>query len=249
MKRRILSALSVVFLFVCFSVPVCAASVKQNNIEIDIPREFKVINKENVSEYKDYIESIGFSKSSFKNYLDSNSILIYACDMKGSEIVVSSFSFDFSAEISDLYYMNEEDIRQVFSNVLGNREYEIIDKGENRFLKYDYSSSDKGGSFSGVQLLTVKNSKVYSIIYTVPSNASVNEKTIDALAAGAVFKGDSSLPAKKVDNIATFIILSLAIIVFLITAGYIIFTFVLDIKKRKNQSDVAPYVVIKRRKF
>ena len=54
---------------------------------------------------------------------------------------------------------------------------------------------------------------------------------------------------KSLNNVAAYIVLILVIIILVLVVAYFVYTIVKDILEKKNTSDVAPYVKIKRRRF
>ncbi len=249
MKSKILTVILLfVFLF-SFALPTMAKEVKNDSITINIPDSFKIIGIDNAEEFSGYLENRGFSLNSFKKYIEDNSVLVYATDTAACEIVISKHSFSFSSGISDLYYIKTEDIPEIFSDILINDKYSVTDYNNNRFIKCMYTGSDNGGDFFGVQLLTVKNGEVYTINYTVPKADDADDNTINALLKSFEVKSANSNAAQKLDSVIIYIIIIAIILLSVAVASYILYTFVLDFKSRKNENDVAPYVVIKRRKF
>lgn len=232
-----------------FSFSTFAQTIKSDDIQIEIPDNFTVINTDNVSEHKDYLESINFSEKAFEDYKQEKSIIVYGTDKNGSEISVICRDASFSKKIDDLYYLEYSDIESVFDEFLTDKNYTILESGQNRFLKYEYKGKDKGGDFSGFELITIKNGKIYTINYSVSGNDNISENIKLKLINSFEYTGKSSLNDISVNTIITLIILILAIIVCLSVVIYLVYTFVRDIKAKKEQNDVAPYVKIKRRKF
>ncbi len=250
MKNKLISLLAAVVLLLAVNIPTLAKSAVTEYFELNIPEGYTVISVDNAKEYKEYLEGRGFSVNSFKNYITENGIILYATDTKASEIVITSFKADFANQIGDLYHLNTEDINKFAPELLGQREYDILDyEHKNRFIKCIYSGQDNGGSYLGVQLITVKNSTVYTVNFTGDANVGLSDEALAQVLNSLKFRITDTNPAKTADNIITVIFLALTVLAFFEIAAYIIYTFIADYKLRKNQSDVAPYVVIKRRKF
>ena len=250
MLKKIFKTFAVIFiaLFIV-NVGVGALNVTNGDLSLKLPNGFKVISANDAKDNEDYLKSINFTVADFKKYLSSNSVIVYATDKNGSEIVVKSYKSDFSTQIDDLYELNEDDIKSIFGSFLNGTEYTVTDVNNNRFLRFEYTDNDNMGNFYGIQLLTVKNGTIYSVNYTADANIGINPEIEKTLSEGFNYKGKTESGKNKADTVITGVILALAIIAFLGLGAYIIYTFVRDIRKRRNMSDVAPYVKIKRRKF
>ncbi|MBQ0083547.1 MAG: hypothetical protein KBS52_02125, partial [Clostridiales bacterium] len=198
---------------------------------------------------KEYLHSINFSEKSFKDYIKEKSVIVYATDKKSGEITLTRKSAEFAREIDDLYFVDDNGVHEIFDKILGSNDYGIVDCGKNRFIRFEYENKDKGGVFSGFQLITVKNGELYAINYTVSGNDIIDENIKLSLISSFEYTGDTELGKVGADTVITIIILILAILVFVGIAAYIVYTFYKDIKARKDENDVAPYVKIKRRKF
>lgn len=248
--KRFFGIFFAVFLIFSLCIPASAAE-QGENVEIDVPENFTVINSSNAAEHKEFLESINFTVKNFKVFLTDNSILLYATNKSGGELTIKKYASEFSKTIDDLYFMEDSDIRKVFDKYFADISYSTVkvEKSKNAFVKFEYDNSDKGGEFYGVQLLTVKNGEIYSINFTDSDKNKLDDSTVNLLITSFNYKGKTSLEAVKPDTVITVIILGVAVIAFFCIAVYIIITFVTDIKERRDQNDVAPYVKIKRRKF
>ncbi len=234
------------------SVGVSAYSDSDNQFNITIPEKYTVINSENLDENEDFLNKINFSKSGFKSYLVTNNIVLYAIDKtSGSELTIRYVESDFAKNINDIDLLNYQDIALVANKLIGDKPYTIVDFNETRYFKVAISSEDEGGEFFGSQYITVKNGKIYSLSITFPSFVTQQNaaNTENAIIDSFRIDQKNSFSWSNFGEIITTVLLSIAIIVFLLVSGYVIYTFIRDARSKNSSNDVAPYVKIKRRKF
>ena len=235
-----------------FPVRVSAYSDSEKQFSVAIPENYTVINSENLDSNKDFLEKINFSNGGFVNYLTTNNIVLYAIDKSnGSELVLKCIESDFAKNIKDMNLLDNEYVNTVAKHIITDNPFSVMQINDTKYFKATISSEDKGGKFFGAQYFTIKNGKLYSFSFTYPSNVSSEQASVieNGLIESLVINKKSNFNWSNFGDIIITVLLSLTIILFLVVAGYIIYTFVNDIRTKNSSNDVAPYVKIKRRKF
>lgn len=247
MKKLSVFAVLLLLLFTICSISVSALKVEDQGVNITIPDEYTVITQENAAQNDELLKKLNFNENSFKNYLKDNNIVLFAVNGQGDEIVLTANQTEFSSKLVDLSYLDETSLNRV-SNELFGMDGSIVGVNEYVFLSKAYSSTDKGGGFSGIQYVTVINSKLYTINFTT-SRTTVNSDFAENILKTMRVDSQHKFSVDSLGNIITLVIILIGIFIFIAIAVYIIIAFIGDIKTKRNTSDVAPYVKIKRRKF
>ncbi len=253
MKKRICSFLAVfVILMNFFSVRILALSDKENNFDITINTNYTVLTAENLNNSEEVLKKLNFTKNGFKNYLQTNNIAVYAIDTEnGSEIVLKVVDTDFAENVGDLSLLDDSSVDRIAQKIVSGSDYSVKNFNNTKFLKTEFEAQDKGGNYYGTQYFTVKNGQVYSLSLSFPSSVSkqsANEIENDIIKSFLIGT-TSAFSWKNFGDTVTTVIIFLAIVLFAVVAGYIIYSLVTDIKNKNSSNDVAPYVKIKRRKF
>lgn len=249
MKKLLLIILAFCTMLTVISVSVSAIKLENYGIEIDIPSSYTVLTAENTKENADLLKKLNFNENSFKNYLAENKIVLLAVDDLGSEIVVKSYETDFTKSVVNFGLLEEAALDKVGKELLDNN-FTTVEKNDFVFLRQEFSGTDKGGKFSGVQFVTVSGGSMYTISLTVEGTISTQQKNqADKLIKDFSVESHEKFSLDKFDNIITMVIISIGIIAFIAIAIYVVVLVVISIKEGRNTSDVAPYVKIKRRKF
>lgn len=253
LKKRISALLSVLLMLIgLFSLSAAAYSDKEFNFTVDAPEQYTVINADNVSSNQDFLQKINYTASGFKDYLAKNNIVYYAINKAdGSEIVLKCVSSEFSKNIEDINLLSNEAIARVADTILSDKSYTVCEKNSSKFFKVTIDSEDRGGGFFGSQYITVKNGYMYSLSFTFQNSiaSTVSSKTENGVLESFYIDENSGFSWEKFGDIIIAVIITLCIVLFVIVAGYVIYTFINDIRTKNSSNDVAPYVKIKRRKF
>ncbi len=253
MKRRLFTLLSVLCILVgIFSLPAAAYSDSENCFSINVPEQYTIINADNVKANQDFLQKINYTAAGFKDYLKNNNIVFYAINKTdGSEIVLKCVSSEFSKNINDLNFLDNSSLKTVADRILQEKSYTVYERNGGRFFVVNIDSEDRGGSFYGTQFLTVKNSVMYSLSFTFKDSAIASESSeiVNKVFEEFNISDNTGFSWKNFGDTIIAVIISLCIILFIIVAGYVIYTFINDIRSKNSTNDVAPYVKIKRRKF
>lgn len=256
MKKRLFCVIFIItILLSIFSVSAYAQEVKKFNFEFDLPDEFIVLTEENIKENSDAIKSLGFTNETFKNYINSNHIALFASlKDKTCQITINVNKTEFTESTDNLNYFDDEYIGRILPELLGNKvaTNEIKTINDTKYVVVENKSKDSVGDFSYIQYVTVKNQRLYTTTVSFSDVSITNENR--EYTEGLMKKLIISVPSEKitmksVQNVTVYIVLILVIIALVLVVAYFIYTIVKDIIEKKNTSDVAPYVKIKRRRF
>lgn len=256
MKKRLFCVIFVITILISvFSVSASAQEVEKYNIDFDLPDEFIVLTEENIKENSDAIKSLGFTNETFKNYINSNHIALFASlNDKSCQITINVNKTKFTENTDSLNYFDDEYIGRILPELLGNKvaTNEIKTFNDTKYVVVENKSTDSVGDFSYIQYVTVKNQRLYTITVSF-SNANItneNREYTEALIKKLVISvPNEKITMKSVQNVTVYIVLILVIIFLVLVVAYFAYTIVKDILEKKNTSDVAPYVKIKRRRF
>ncbi len=248
-----LAILVLVFSFT-FGFCVQAKSVA-DNISIDIPKEYTVITNDNIEKNTELLKKLNFDNLSFSSYISENKIILFAYDTNTKdEITVRKELWTDSINLDSL---NDELFSKFAKTICGDAPYTRIESGGNVYICTQHYQKDAGGEFSSVRYVTVKEGTLYAIDAVFSHKMTDNDlKMCSNLISSVSFEnvgnkqnnGDSD-GVQGVNKIIFIIMLIVAIFAVGALSIYIIVTLVIDIRAKKNTSDVAPYVKIKRRKF
>lgn len=245
----------ILIVFSLFSFGASAEEISDYNLDFKLPNEFIVITKDNAKEHSEFLETMNFTASSFQNYIINNNIILFATTSnKTTQISVNAVKTDFSEQTEDLNYLEDEYIARLLPEMIDDNisSNEIKVFKDSKFIKVTNKSFDKAGEYCYLQYITVKNGYLFNITFSFSVN-SLTQSDIDyadALMKNlTIDKAREKITITGIENIATHIVLVLVILFLISAVVYIIYTFIMDIIKNRNTSDVAPYVKIKRRRF
>lgn len=236
----------------CFCFSVGAVTVKEYNLDIELPENFTIITANNIENYPEFMSSSGMDKKTFKSFTQKNGIVLYATDFETKkEITLICTANDFSAKVEDLGLLDAAATKQIGDSVFQDTEYKTITINERfKYFSSEYSDKDKGGDFYGLHFVTVRNGDIYNFSFSSPQKITDNDIEIaEKSFLSLTFKQNEGFKYADFENTLTQILIILGILCFVALMLYIIYLFIVDIKNKRNTSDVAPYVKIKRRRF
>ncbi len=256
MKIRLLGLISVIAIIISlFTFSASAQKIDEFNIDFSLPDDFIVLTETNASKNGDAIKSLGFTESTFKNYINSNNIVLFASVAdKSCQITVNVNKTEFTENTENLDYLDDEYIARLLPKLLSEKvasnEIKVINGS--KFVRVQKNGTDNAGDFSALQYITVKNQRLYTVTVSF-SQSALSGDNIDY--AESLMRKFTINPEKKeitiqnVQNVTVYIVLILIIIFLCAVCIYFLYTIINDIIKSRNTSDVAPYVKIRRRRF
>ena len=233
---------SITLLFVTFASAESQVKVEEHSLTFSLPNNYVLLNADTAKDNEDLIESLGYSVSSFKNYLkpaDKNSpqtLFLGVMPNTKSQILVKSWSTEFSKKINDFSYLNDSSLFKTAKELITTNDasFKIVSANGMKFVEIRTNAKDSGGDFCSVQYITVRNGKFYSLNFTF--SGSINDQNVQsAWDALITLKIKSSLDKSVWDagSITILVLLFAVIIIGIIVAGIIVYSIITDIKKRR----------------
>ena len=254
MKNKLLHviALTVSLIFV-FTIGALAVSVENDNTQISVPSGYKYVTQSTIDENLQLINEINFSRDDFEKYLFDNKIILFAYNGDNKNEIIVKQEKDVWESTFDIDLLSEESLEKIAPKLTADLEYEKMTLGDYVFLRTSVSGNDKGGAFNVVRYVTIQNGDLISVEFMFSGDFSATNTKFSESVMGTFYTPKGTSSAKNSKDIANDVAIK-CLIIFAIIAGvgvaiYIIITIVIDIRKKRNTSDVAPYVKIKRRKF
>ncbi len=257
MKYKVVSFITIMLLCInifCFTA-VAQLVNAEKNVSVEIPAAYTVINENNVLEYSDYLDEIGHTKSSFVKYIKDNRICLFAVDASNKhQITISNAETEFSKNTEDLSLLEDVYIGRIVSKIVGSEHpyYDLVMVNGVKFIRVTSVLNSSSGNYVTAQYITVKNGKLYTFTYSVIGEylSAQDSAELEQIINGLKISSEKSKPTvAKIEGVAITVVISIIIIGLAILAIYISYTFFSELISKKNSSDVADYVKIKRRKF
>lgn len=250
MKRRIFLT---VFLCVCLAVSASALSLDGYNLNIEIESDFSVLTADNITAETDYVTSLGHTVQSAKKYFSDNGLILFASNEDNTrQIQIKCTETDFSKQLGDLSLLSDDDIFEIADSLLPNGKedgYNIVEVNGMPMLEVSSLSADSGGSFCGLQYITIRDGRLYSIGFFENGTAftddfsTVTEKCISSLSIAK----SGTQTVKTAENLAEVIIVWLLIIAAAAVSVAIFVSVMVEITGKKNSDEKR--TVITRRRF
>jgi hypothetical protein len=254
-----LAVITVALLILAGSV-VCLAETEAENsahsLSLTLPDGYVLLNSETAEDHLSLIESLGYSLSSFKNYLKPagdglpSTLFIGLDPTTRAQITVKSWSTDFSKRVGSFAFLDSESLSLAAKELVTTKgaSYKTVTANGMKLIEIRSTTKDSGGEFCSVQYITVCNSNFYSLNFAF-SGAIDDGKVATAWGVLNSFEIKNKIPVSAFDfgSIMVIILIFLAIIGTLVFAAFIIVSIVKDLKKRRLDPD-EDFDFIKRRK-
>ena len=255
MLKKYKRFLSVVFITLVMAVsvifPVSAETLAEDgehNVSITLPDGYVLLNLETAEDNTDLIESLGYSVSSFKDYLKASGVnsaktlfLGYETQNK-SQISVKCWETDFSKKIGDLSYLDDDSLSKTAKELVKTKgaSYKSVQVNGMKLLEIRTNNKDSGGSFGSVQYLTIRNGNFYSVNFTFVGQLNdANVNTAWNTLSSFNVETNSEKSVWDVNSILVMVVLSAAIIAGIVLMIVIIYTLIKDIKKNRNDANTS----------
>lgn len=226
MLKKILIFISV--LCIILAVPV---SAETSNFSIKTDEEFST----SVENTQKVCGIIGMNESEFSKYCDDNNIEFLAVnDDNTKQITLKVKTNDFSSAVINISTFSDDKISSLLPDIVGieNVRGEIVSLNGQKFVGVQLKSSDSGGEFILTEYFTIADRKTYVLsFYTAKGiDDTYIENTFESFECEAFVtesKGDSVIDLLK-------IIIPIAVIIFTVICGLLIYTIIRDIRKQKT---------------
>lgn len=240
-----LSAILIFLVSTFFGMVVIAETVAKDSthaLSVTLPENYLLLNSDTAEDNVELIESLGYSVSSFKNYLkptengELQNLFLGVEPSSKSQISVKTWSTDFSKKIGNLALLDDTSLAQTTKELVTTKgaSYKTVSANGMRLIEVRFNSKDSGGEFCSVQYVTVCNGNFYSLNFTF-GGALNNQKTDLAWNTLSSFKIKTDIDGSVWDTGSIFIIvlLSIAIAGAIVLSVIIIISIIKDIQKRR----------------
>lgn len=150
-----------------FSLSAGALTLDKYNFNISLGNDYSVLTEDNLSRQTEFIESLGHSKASVEQYFKENSLILFAAT-ETRQAQVTCTETEFSKRLGDLALLEDKEALNMvnrFVKVQTVANLNLVSTNGMKFYEVISLNSDKGGSYSSVQYITIKGGKLYSISF------------------------------------------------------------------------------------
>ncbi len=141
-------------------------SATEPDFNITVGENFISAHKdENLDEIS---KQLNIDTSELNSYFNKNGMLYLAVSTDNSiEIRLSAFTDNFSAEIIDLSYLDNEQTNEFVSAFAARREVEprLVENGGRKYIEVVETLTDSGGVYTSTQYITVCGGKSYYLSF------------------------------------------------------------------------------------
>ncbi len=249
-KSFTLVRVALLTLALCFAFVITALaqtiSVPDHDLKLTLPEDFTEINADNAKDNIDIIKSFGYEEKSFKNYLETEGILIFATAPNDIQLNVKSWETDFSKKTEDLSFISDEALLEVRDKLIGKNYTSTSTATVNgmKLISVNKNDKDSGGEYCTVQYFTVRNGRIYSFALSFPG--SLDDAKTDLawnLICTAEIEDNISPSALSIESIILIIFIWLLIAVGIVSVIIILASFIKDgIRKRNSKGYGADYI-------
>lgn len=249
-KRIFLSLICVLCLL--FALPFTAlakgvkAEVSEYDLSVILPEGSVPLTESVASKESELIESFGYTVTSFKNYLKTNQIILFASAPDGTQISVKRWESDFSADAEDMSYLSDTALTSVAKQLvtLSGATYKTVLVNSMKLIEIRSNGKDSGGDFSSVQYITIRNGAFYSV--NIAFSGKLDDTKVQSawdIICGLKIKDNISKSPWTFSAVFEMVLICVLIIAAIVAAVLVILSFVKDIRsKRANTADEVEYI-------
>ena len=244
--KPFLSAILTFLVLTFFCTVALAETVAKDSyhaLSVTLPENYLLLNSDTAEDNVELIESLGYSISSFKNYLkptengELQTLFLGVDPSSKYQISVKTWSTDFSKKIGNLAILDGDALAQTAKELVTTKgaSYKTASANGMKLIEVRLSAKDSGGDFCSVQYVTVCNGNFYSLNFTF-GGALNNQKADLAWNTLSSFKIKNAHQNSGWDTGSIFIIilLSVAIAGAIVLSVIIIISIIKDIQKRRT---------------
>lgn len=234
-------------------------SLPGEKVSLELDDGYTVLTPDNLKKEKEFLERLGHSTDSFKNYMKERDMLMVAANGDNTrQVQVKAFSTSFSEKVGDLSSLDGDSLEQAADSLLlQNAGDEVLSwgkvtRGDLTFLQSTCRVTDKQAEFCYIQYTTIRGGKYYALVYYNFGGELTESQTQEA---AAIFR-TLRLPEKKGGSllaggnlIVLMVIVGVLIAAALAVVVLLIVSFVKDVKARRREEEQTVHIRIKRRKF
>lgn len=258
-SKGFLSALLVTLLFMFSVTGVLAENVAKDEshaLSLTLPENYLLLNADTAEDNVELIESLGYSLSSFKNYLkptangETQTLFLGVEPTSKAQVSVKSWSTDFSKKIGNFALLNDDSLSKTAKELVTAKgaSYKTVSANGMKLIEVRLNGTDSGGSFCSIQYITICNNAFYSLNFTFSGKVDDTKVNLswDTLSTFKI-KTNITGGAWDIGSISIIILLSLAIVGAVIVAIIVIYSIIKDLKNRRNDPNEADDFIERRR--
>ncbi len=239
----------VLLLCLLFSMSAGALTLDKYNFNISLGNDYSVLTEDNLSRQTEFIESLGHSEASVKQYFKENSLIMFAAS-ETRQVQVTCTETEFSKRLGDLALLEDNEALNIvnrFVKVQTVANLNLVSLNGMKLYEVISLNSDKGGSFAGVQYITVKGGKLYSISFFENAERVTDDfkahafSAVKTMSIGAV----KSSSLSGAGNIAEMVIVGIMLLLALALAVALVISLTRDFMK---YDDTRHFIVRRRKK-
>lgn len=226
-------------------------SVKEHNLSLTLPSGFTLLDSSNAEENENLVKNFGYTVSSFKGYLEQNSIILFAAAEDNTQLSIKCWETDFSKEVTDLSLLDEDALKSVAKQIIiiPGASYKSATVGGMKLFEVKKADNDSGGDFYSVQYVTIRNGKIYSVNIAFPGKESEESKAAAWEIAKSLKIADKTTTSPwDVTSVFEMVLIWVIIIAAAVTVVIILVSFVVDCKKRKAEKSAGTEIIFRRKK-
>jgi hypothetical protein len=248
LKKFILTVLT---LCVVFSVPACAVSLESYGFKLDIGDDYTVLTADNLSENSEFLEGMGHTVQSMKKYFSDNELILFAADRAdGRQIQVKCAETDFTKQLGDLSLLGNDQVQDIANSILpedGKNNYTLVQLGDITAYELESRHSDNIGQFCSRQYITIREGRLYSIVFFENGEKLSGEflSEIDTALASLAIQQSKKVTANDAENLTEVIMVWVLIGVAAVFAVAMLWSLARDAFARRKEDKT----VISRRKI
>lgn len=228
-------------------------TASEHDLSLNLPDEYVLLNNETASDEKELIESYGYTVSSFKSYLKTNQIILFATSSAtNTQISVKSWTSDFSSDAGDMSYLSSEALASVAKELVtvSGASYKTVSVNSMELIEISSSGNDSGGDFCSVQYVTIRNGAFYSINFAF-SGALDDSKVQTAwdIICTLNIKDTLTANAWDISSVIEMFLIWALIILAVVAIVIVMISFIKDIHNRRSDAIQEVEYIERRDKF
>lgn len=255
MLKSFLSA-TVLIILCCFSVLCVSAETlaesDDHELSLSLPDGYVLLDSETAEDNIDLIEELGYSLSSFLNYLKPANeatpqpLFLGVEQSTKAQISVKYWSTDFSKKIEDFSLLDDEALTKAAKELVQSKgsAYKTVSANGMKLIEIRSNTKDSGGDFCSVQYVTVCNKGFYSLNFTFAGNLN-DQKVQTAWDTLTTFEIETDINdgVWDVDTILIIVLLGAGVLAAVVLAVVIVVSIIKDIKKhRADATENSEYI-------
>ncbi len=231
--------------------------------EITLSDEYTLLDRDNLKQNRDFITRLGSSVENFGKAMVSGGIYLYAAtENNDRQVQVKVWSGDSASKIGNLAALTDEGRKTALDEIGATivskgdtmLETEQVERDGQVFFRYRVraASSLESGALESIgycfeEYITVVDGQFVALLFY---NSSSELSAGEIAESRTIFDGFKVNQSEKsgARGIALMIFSVLMLLAAVVVAGYVIFTFVRDLRERRERPEIIPDHIKMRRK-